>query len=110
MTEKENSLKEGNLREHFMKEMEGFNYTGWTIDNLNPYLIFNQEQLEHVTVCLRLLVKEFLDKPSYDGFIEALSKENYKEAMMLADDINSVAIKIYAIFISTFVPLGLIKK
>ncbi len=98
------------IRKILHKQMEGFNYIGWVADNMSQHVIFGLKEVEHVAHCLELLVNEFLGKEAYDGFIEALSKENYKDAMMLADDINSVAIKTYAIFISTFVPQGLIRK
>jgi hypothetical protein len=96
-----------------LEKLDKTGYTSWIQNNL-PYRlqggVFNLDDIAQVEICLKSLVEK-LRNPQYPhgSFIEALARGDIKEAVMVADETNKLAMHTYVIFITTFIPQGLIK-
>lgn len=94
-------------------KLEKLDYTTWVTDNL-PYRlrvgVLTPDDVSHIETCLKSLVEKLRnDQYTHGSFVEALAKGNIKEAIINADETNKIAIHVYIIFMTTFIPIGLIK-
>lgn len=98
-------------RKVLKKKMEDFDYVVWVMENAPVMVRLDEGDVTHVVSCLKSLVNLLTGEiPIAGSFITALSKGDFKEALAHADHVNEVMIKLYLVFIVTYVPTGLIKK
>lgn len=106
------SLKENQIidvRDWLPSDFDFVDYTEKNLPGLAKRIMTNHE-ITHIAHCLELLAKEYSGERSDDEFVEDLLKEDYRNALLNADDVNRIAIMVYVLFQINKVPIALRNK
>ena len=99
--------------DRFKDEVKHLNLSNWVIENLHPILkeTFGSDDILHIVNGLESIINVVINNGTGPGgFIEAVLKNELKDAILLADNVNIIAIAIYVEFINQYVPLDIILR
>lgn len=79
-------------------------------DGLMPEIPIDQEEIEHISMCMEHIQKWYFEDYPIGHFLTAVVRNDFCEACFHADDANRKALYLYALFLANKMPFDYRKK